>query len=114
MDTRTLAILRTERIGRALEDITSRTSAVVSDDGASPYVGAAGQVERIDADSLMVADVWDTGEATGLGLSADGKRLYAAVGEDVKVLNARTGAELGTVAVPSPAPIDRLSTTAAS
>jgi hypothetical protein len=112
MDTRTLAILRTEQIGRTLDGVTS-TSAVVSDDGASLFVGAAGQVERIDTDSLTVADVWDTGDVTGLGLSADGRRLYVAVGEDVKVLDARTGAELGAVAVPSPAPIDRLYTPAA-
>jgi hypothetical protein len=77
------------------------------------YVGAAGQVERIDADSLAVADVWDTGDVTGLGLSSDGRRLYVAVGEDLEVLDARTGAELGSVAVPSPAPIDRLYTPAA-
>ena len=107
MDTRTLEILRTEDIGRTLDGIT-RTSAVVSDDGASLYVGAAGQVERIDTDSLGVTDVWDTGDVTGLSLSADGRRLYVAVGEDVKVLDAATGAELETVAVPSPAPIDRL------
>jgi DNA-binding beta-propeller fold protein YncE len=112
MDTRTLAILRTERIGRTLDGITS-TSAVVSDDGASLYVGAAGEVESIDTDSLSVADVWDTGDVTGLGLSSDGRRLYVAVGGDVKVLDAGTGAELGTVAVPSPASIDRLSTPAA-
>ena len=112
MDTRTLQILRTEEIGRTLDGISS-TSAVVGQDGASLYVGAAGQVERIDTDSLTVADVWDAGDVTGLGLSADGRRLYVAVGEDVKVLDARTGAELGTVAVPSPAPIDRLSTPAA-
>jgi hypothetical protein len=112
MDTRTLTILRTERIGRTLEGIRS-TSAVVSDDGASLYVGAAGEVESIDTDSLSVADVWDTGDVTGLGLSSDGRRLYVAVGGDVKVLDVGTGAELGTVAVPSPAPIDRLSTPAA-
>src|SRR5262245_26566599 len=107
MDTRTLEMLRTEDIGRTLDGIT-RTSAVVSDDGASLYVGAAGQVERIDTESLTVADVWNTGDVTGLGLSSDGRRLYVAVGEDVKVLSAASGAELGTVAVPSPAPIDRL------
>lgn len=112
MDTRTLAILRTERIGRTIDGITS-TSALVSDDGASLYVGAAGQVERIDTDSLSVADVWDTGDVTGLGLSSDGRRLYVAGGGDVKILDAGTGAELGTVAVPSPAPIDRLWTSAA-
>ena len=89
------------------------TAAVVSDDGASLYVGAAGQVERVDTGSLAVADVWDTGGVTGLGLSGDGKRLYVAVGEEVKVLDAGTGAELGTVAVPIPAPIDRLWTPAA-
>jgi hypothetical protein len=112
MDTRTLAMLRTERIGRTLDGITS-TSAAVSDDGASLYLGAAGQVERIDTDSLSVADVWDTGDVTGLGLSSDGRRLYVAGGGDVKVLDAGTGAELGNVAVPSPAPIDRLWTPAA-
>jgi hypothetical protein len=112
MDTRTLAILRTERIGRTLDGITS-ASAVVSDDGASLYLGAADQVERIDTDSFSVADVWDTGDVTGLGLSSDGRRLYVAGGGDVKVLDAGNGAELGNVAVPSPAPIDRLWTPAA-
>jgi hypothetical protein len=112
MDTRTLAVLRTERIGRTLDGITS-TSAVVGDDGASLYLGAAGQVERIDTDSLSVADVWDTGDVTGLGLSSDGRRLYVAGGGDVKVLDSGTGAELGNVAVPSPAPIGRLWTPAA-
>src|SRR5262245_15214098 len=107
MDTQTLEMLRTERIGRTLDGITS-TAAVVGDGGASLYVGAAGEVARIDADSLRVTDVWETGDVTGLGLSADGKRLYVAVGDDVEVLDAATGAALGTVSVPSPAPIDRL------
>ena len=109
MDTHTLAIVRTQEIGRTLDGVT-RTSAVVSDDGASLYVGAARRVERVDTDTLSVADMWDTGDVTGLGMSADGRRLYVAVGEDVKVLDARTGSELGAVAVPSPAPIERLST----
>jgi hypothetical protein len=107
MDTQTLQMLRTERIGRTLDGITS-TSAVVGDGGASLYVGAAGEVARIDADSLRVTDVWETGDVTGLGLSGDGRRLYVAVGDDVEVLDAATGAELETVSVPSPAPIDRL------
>src|SRR5262245_19282159 len=42
MDTRTLAILRTEQIGDVIDGVAS-TSAVVSDDGASLYVGAAGR-----------------------------------------------------------------------
>ena len=86
----------------------TRTSAVVGDDGASLYVGAAGEVARVDTDTLRVTDAWDTGDVTGLGLSADGKRLYVAVGGDVEVLDAATGVELETVSVPSPAPIDRL------
>jgi hypothetical protein len=107
MDTKTLAIRRTETIGRTVEGVKS-TSAVVGDGGGSVYVGAAGEILRIDADSLKVTDVWETGDVTGLGLSADGKRLYVAVGDDVEVLDAATGAELDTVSVPSPAPIDRL------
>src|SRR5262245_16306270 len=69
MDTRTLEIQRTAEIGRTLEGISS-TSAVVSGDAASLFVGAAGRVERIDTASLTVTDVWDTGGVTGLGLAA--------------------------------------------
>src|SRR5262245_14995756 len=107
MDTKTLAILRTQTIGRTLDGVT-RTSAVVGDGGAALYIGAAGEVARIDADTLKVTDVWQTGDVSGLSLSADGKRLYVASGDDVEVLDAATGAELDTVSVPSPAPIDRL------
>ena len=80
----------------------------MSEEGASLFVAAAGEVARVDVDSMSVSDVWETGDVTGLGLSADGKRLYAAVGDRVEVLDATSGTELGTVAVPSPAPIDRL------
>ncbi|MGA9161588.1 MAG: hypothetical protein WB297_12105 [Actinomycetota bacterium] len=49
-----------------------------------------------------------------MGLSADGRRLYAALDGGVEVFDARTGSELAGVAVASPAPIERVSVAVAS
>ena len=94
-----------------------RTSAVVSGDGSALYVATAGEhggVTRIDTDTFEVLRTWATDSVSGLGLSADGERLYVAFDDRVEVMDARTGSELAGVAVASPAPIERVSVALAS
>jgi DNA-binding beta-propeller fold protein YncE len=89
----------------------------VSADGSALFVATAGEhpgVTRIDTDTFEVLRTWDTDDVSGLGLSADGERLYVAFDERVAVMDATTGSELGGVAVASPAPIERVSVALAS
>ena len=96
MDTRSLEITETRRIDLPLE--RGRTSALLSADGNTLYVGTGkASITRIDTDSLEVLEPWPvSGNVTGLALSEDGARLYAALGEDVAVVDARTGDALST------------------
>ena len=94
-----------------------RTSAVVSGDGSALFVATAGEhpgITRIDTDTFDVVRTWATDDVSGLGLSADGERLYVAFDDRVEVMDARTGSELAGVAVASPAPIERVSVALAS
>ena len=100
MNTRTLAIERTGRVDlSALGGV--RTSAQVSADGRTLFVGSLGDgaaVFAIDTTSLQVVHRWPmNGDVSGLGLSVDGQRLYVALQDEVSVLDASTGAELTTV-----------------
>ncbi len=97
MDTRSLEITETRRIDLPPLE-RGRTSAILSADGNTLYVGAGGSaITRIDIDSLEILEPWPvSGNVTGLALSEDGARLYAALGEDVAVVNARTGDALST------------------
>jgi hypothetical protein len=92
MNTRTLEITRTGRIDpRPLEH--DRTSAVLSADGNTLYVGVGGpSVTRIDVATLDVLGDWPLpGDVTGLALSQDGARLYAALGDGVAIVDTGTG-----------------------
>ena len=94
-----------------------RTSAVVSPDGSTLFVATAGEhpgITLIDTDTFDVVRTWATDDVSGLGLSADGERLYVAFDDRVEVMDARTGSELAGVAVASPAPIERVSVALAS
>ncbi len=97
MDTRSLEITQTRPIDLPRLD-RGRTSAILSADGNTLYVGAGGDsITRIDVGSLEVLGPWPVpGNVTGLALSDDGARLYAALGEDVAVLDAGTGDALST------------------
>jgi hypothetical protein len=89
----------------------------VSGDGSALFVATAGErggVTRIDTDTFEVVRTWATDDVSGLGLSADGDRLYVAFDDRVEVMDARTGSELAGVAVASPAPIERVSVALAS
>jgi hypothetical protein len=115
MDTASLEI-RTAPIDLAVPGVR-HTSAVVSADGAALFVATAGErsgVTKIDTDTFEVVRTWDTDDVSGLGLSADGERLYVAFDDRVEVLDATTGSELVGVAVASPAPIERVSVALAS
>jgi hypothetical protein len=115
MDTASLEI-RTYPIDLSVSGVR-RTSAVVSGDGSALFVATAGErggVTRIDTDTFQVVRTWATDDVSGLGLSADGERLYVAFDDRVEVMDARTGSELAGVAVASPAPIERVSVALAS
>jgi hypothetical protein len=115
MDTASLEI-RTATIGLAVPGVR-HTSAVVSQDGSALFVATAGErsgVTKIDTDTFEVVHTWNTDDVSGLGLSADGDRLYVAFDGRVEVMDARTGSELIGVAVASPAPIERVSVALAS
>jgi len=116
MDTRSLEIVRTARIDLAVPSVR-RTSAVVSADGSAMFVGTAGEhagITRIDTGTFEVVRTWATDDVSGLGLSADGQRLYVAFDDRVEVVDATSGSELAGVAVASPAPIERVSVALAS
>ena len=115
MDTASLEI-RTYPVDLSVSGVR-RTSAVVSGDGSALFVATAGEhgwVTRIDTDTFEVLRTWATDSVSGLGLSADGERLYVAFDDRVEVTDARTGSELAGVAVASPAPIERVSVALAS
>ena len=115
MDTASLEI-RTYTIDLSVSGVR-RTSAVVSGDGSSLFVATAGEhpgITRIDTDTFDVVRRWVTDDVSGLGLSADGERLYVASDDRVEVMDATTGSDLAGVAVASPAPIERVSVALAS
>jgi hypothetical protein len=115
MDTASLEI-RTASIDLAVPGVR-HTSAVVSGDGSALFVATAGDrsgVTKIDTDTFEIVRTWTTEDVSGLGLSADGERLYVAFGDRVEVMDATSGSELAGVAVASPAPIERVSVALAS
>ena len=98
--TRTLTVLRTERIDLgSVEGV--RTSAQVSTDGDLLFVGSAedgSAVYAIDTKTLEPTARWPmSGRVSGLGLSGDGLRLFVAMADHVAVLDASTGEELTAV-----------------
>jgi DNA-binding beta-propeller fold protein YncE len=100
MNTQTLQIERLEKV-----DVSSlggvRTSAQVSADGRTLFVGSAvdgAAVFAIDTATLQVAQRWPmSADVSDIGLSVDGRRLYVALRDGVAVLDAGTGEELTTV-----------------
>ena len=115
MDTASLEI-HTTPIDLAVPGVR-HTSAVVSANGSALFVGTSGEhsgVTKIDTDTFEVLRTWETDDVSGLGLSADGERLYVAFDDRVEVMDATTGSELAGVAVASPAPIERVSVALAS
>jgi len=98
MDTRSMEITRSERIDLGSFE-HGRTSARMSADGNTMYVGVGGSaVSRIDIDTLEVLERWPLpGDVTGLAMSDDGARLYAALGDGVAIVDTGTGDALTTL-----------------
>ena len=92
MDTRTMEITRSERIDLGPLD-RGRTSARISVDGQTLFVGDGGSsLARIDTETLGVLGRWRLpGDVTGLAMSEDGARLYAALGGRVALVDTGTG-----------------------
>jgi hypothetical protein len=99
MNTRTLGITRSERIELGpLEG--GRTSARMSVDGTTLFVGDGGSsLARIDTVSLQMTGRWPLpDDVSGLALSEDGARLYAALGGRVTLVDTDTGDATATLA----------------
>jgi sugar lactone lactonase YvrE len=92
MNTRSLKITRSQQVdlGPLGE---GRTSARISADGRTLFVGDGGSsLVRIDVRTLEVIGRWQLpGAVTGLAMSEDGARLYAALGGPVAVVDTGTG-----------------------
>jgi hypothetical protein len=102
MDTESLQVLRTNRIDFG-DGVGERTSALVSADGSTLFVGTTGDegaaVTAIDATTLMERDRWAMPvSVSGLGLSADGLSLYVGSGNRLLVVDPADGRELTSVA----------------
>jgi DNA-binding beta-propeller fold protein YncE len=85
MDTASLEI-HTAPIDLAVPGVR-HTSAVVSANGSALFVGTSGEhsgVTKIDTDTFEVLRTWETDDVSGLGLSADGERLYVAFDDRVE------------------------------
>ena len=102
MDTHTLEILRTEHLTLTSPDGV-RTSAQVSADGRTLFVGSVGDgstVDAIDTTTFAIVHSWAMGATVlGLGLSDDGLRLYVGQREGVTILDASTGTEITAVSL---------------
>jgi DNA-binding beta-propeller fold protein YncE len=112
MDTKTQVILRLETIDFAHSTV-AETSAQLSADGATLFVGVGGDgsdLYAIDTTTFDVRHRWPvSGDLSGLGLSADGLRVYLALGDHLSVVDPTTGANLLAVPFTSPVPIAQVS-----
>jgi hypothetical protein len=108
MDAETLQV-RTGDVDLPATDEIERTTATMSADGRTLFVGTGGSrstVTAIDVASFETVGDWSLdGTVSGLGRSADGSRVYAALGDRVVVLDPRSGFELGTVPLQTPGPV---------
>jgi DNA-binding beta-propeller fold protein YncE len=101
MNTRSLEIVRTRHVD--LGNGTGRETAVVaSPDGSTLYVASAADgaaVYTVDTGTLKATGRWALqGQVSDLRLSNDGARLYAALGDQLGVLDVANGSLLTTFA----------------
>jgi len=112
MDTETLAILRLETIDFG-HSVVAETSAKLSADDATLFVGIGGErsnLYAIDTTTFDVRHRWPvSGDLSGLGLSVDGLRVYLALGDHLDVVDPTSGAKLLAVPFTSPVPIAQVS-----
>src|SRR5207302_5410821 len=98
--------LKAEKIDGRVEVSTWPAHGVFSRDGRLVYVSGetAGDVTAIDVATRTVVTriVHGGGDAMGLALTADGKTLYAAAGENKAILKAATATPNVRRAIPPP------------
>jgi len=112
-DASTFETQATTRYGDPVAGAT-RTSAAVSADGTTLFVGAGRSIVEIDTGSFAVTKrITTDGDVTGIGLSSKGDRIYAAVGGELEVFDRSTGSRLGAVPVPTPSPVLQVTALAA-
>ena len=100
MDTRTLATTRTARIDLGDPD-EGVTSAHVSPDGTTLWVGVGGAVSRIDVATFEVLGRSRFGGSVrALATSRDGARLFIALRDRISVVDPTTGRTLAAPAFP--------------
>ncbi len=111
MDTTTLETRVVDQVPFGTPDGAS-ASAQVSADGGTLFVAASGTASTLfalETSSFEIASRWSLdAPVSGLGLSADGGRLYVANPDRVDVVDPLTGARLADVPFASPGPILRL------
>jgi DNA-binding beta-propeller fold protein YncE len=103
MNTRTLKVVRRARVDLGtLGDGT--VSAQIGSDGRTLFVGAdrrGAPIVAIDLGTLRVAARWTMPSGVaGFGISEDGARLYAALADQVRVVDPASGRELAELRVP--------------
>jgi YVTN family beta-propeller protein len=98
--------LKTEKIDGRVEVSTWPAHAILSRDGKRLYVSGetAGDVTVVDVAARSVAGrlVHGGGDAMGLALTADGRTLYAAAGENKRILkiDTATNKSVGEIGLP--------------
>jgi outer membrane protein assembly factor BamB len=101
MSSDTLGVIQTARVGFGLPAVGSQTEAALSPDGRSLYVSTGTAIVALDAMTLGPQAKWNLPAPTsGLGVSADGARLYLTLPGTVEALNASNGRAVWTMRVP--------------
>ncbi|MDQ6669398.1 MAG: hypothetical protein M3069_01305, partial [Chloroflexota bacterium] len=99
-DTTQLVLRATRNIGTDPRADAELAAAQVGPDG-TLYLAGGSDVLALEPRSLTVDRRLPVpGVARGLGLSADGQRLYLSLSDRVVALEARTGVELDSIALP--------------
>lgn len=95
-----LRVARTADVGPDPRPERGAAAIAVRPDGRGLFLGGGSEILALDA-ALKVQQRWAIADAaTGLGLSADGARLYLSQDGRLSVLDASSGTEFGTVAAP--------------
>ena len=113
MNTNDLTIERTTRVSFGAPS-HAQAKAAVSSDGLTLFVANGSQLVAIDTTSLRPRLRWTAaGPVRGLGTSADGLHLYAAMQDEVAVMDPSTGREMGMLPAPTTNEIRYVGTLAA-
>ena len=97
--------LKSERVDGRIEVSTWPAHGIFTRNGKTFYVSSetAGNLATIDTASRKITHtVWTGGDAMGLALTADQRWLYAAAGEERKLIKVDTNTNTAVLAIPLP------------